>query len=293
MVSARYFFSCFVRTMFHGALVLLMSCATDTQQVRRGVEISPVSPAPRRQEIPHQTQEVPRGQNASLKGQGFPKPVGQNRVLFLGDSLSVGEFGRTFDQALRNRGFEVYTSVAGGGTPYYWLREYPPVSIDITYWERTPSSQRRLPRIQAVPKVETLISKWNPDIIVVQTGTNLYAPLRSKKRSKAANVKEVESVVEKMCRVTTDNGCRKLYWITPPEAHTKRYPQALQDEMLAITQRVAGKYGPVFNSYQVTSYTEPYPSSDGIHLGRAQAKRWAESVSRDFCSQFRSSRELN
>ena len=100
--------------------------------------------------------------------------------------MSIGEFGRTFDQSLRDAGFEVYTSVAGGGTPYYWLSDYPPVSIDIAYWERTPNSQRRLPSIGAVPKVESLMAKWEPDVVVVQTGTNLYAPLRSKKRTKAS-----------------------------------------------------------------------------------------------------------
>lgn len=212
--------------------------------------------------------------------------TGGKRVLFLGDSLAVGAFGRTFDQKLRSAGFEVYTSVAGGGTPYFWLKAYPPVSIDITYWERTPSSQRRLPGISAVPKVETLMAKWNPDIVVVQTGTNLYAPLRSKKRSKEANIREIESVVDKMCRVATANGKRHLFWITPPDSHVKRYPQALQDEMLSITQRVAGRYGSVFNSYQVTSYTEPYPQSDGIHLAAPVSRRWGEKAANAFIANF-------
>jgi len=200
--------------------------------------------------------------------------------------MAAGAFGRTFDQELRDAGFEVYTSVAGGGTPYFWLSEYPPVSIDITYWERTPTSQRRLPGISAVPKIDTLIAKWNPDIVVVQTGINLYAPLRSKKRSKADNVREIESLVDKMCRVSTANGKRELYWITPPDSHVKRYPQALQDEMLDIMQRVAGQYGTVFNSYRVTSYDESYPPSDGIHLGSSVSRKWGETAVNDFKARF-------
>lgn len=215
-----------------------------------------------------------------------PAQKGGNRVLFLGDSLAIGPFGRAFDQELRDAGFEVFTSVAGGATPYYWLKEYPSVSLDLTYWERTPTSERRLPRIGAVPKVETLMSKWNPDIVVVQTGTNLYASLRSKKRSKEANVREVESLTDKMCRAVTANGQRQLYWITPPDAHVKRYPQALQDEMLSITQRVAGQHGTVFNSYQVTTYDEPYPQSDGIHLAVSSSRRWGKTVASDFKARF-------
>ena len=214
-------------------------------------------------------------------------PASPVRVLFLGDSLSIGEFGRTFDRKLRDAGFEVYTSVAGGGTPYYWLSEYPPVSIDIAYWERTPASERRLPGISPVPKLEPLLAKWKPDVVVVQTGTNLYAPLRSKKRSKAENTREIESLIEKMCRAVSANGRRQCYWITPPAAHTERYPKALQDQMFEIMRHVAGRYGPVFNSRQVTTYTEPYPQSDGIHPGSTAARKWAEKVARDFITRFR------
>jgi hypothetical protein len=229
--------------------------------------------------------DVAKDSNATTNQRTSPVLSG-SRVLFLGDSFAIGAFGRTFDQALRDAGFVVYTSVAGGGTPYYWLKQYPPVSIDIAYWERTPTSQRRLPGISAVPKIETLMARWKPDIVVVQTGTNLYASLRSKKRSKAANIREVESLVDKMCRAVTANGQRQLFWVTPPDSHVKRYPQALQDEMLSIMQRTAGRYGTVFNSTQVTSYNEPYPQSDGIHLAAPVSRKWGEKAARAFLSRF-------
>ena len=212
-------------------------------------------------------------------------PSGKTRVLFLGDSFSMGAFGKAFDQSLRNAGFEVYTSIAGGGTPYYWLKAYPSVSINIGYWERTPNTQRRLSSMGAVPKVETLMAKWNPDIVVVQTGTNLYSTLRSKKRSKEANVREVESLIGKMGRSVTRAGGR-CYWITPPDAHPDRYPLELQQEMLAIIRRAGGAYGRVFDSYAVTEFTEDYPPSDGIHLGPSDARRWGERAARDFVAAY-------
>ncbi len=203
-------------------------------------------------------------------------------MLFLGDSFSMGAFGRTFDQRLRDAGFEVYTSIAGGGTPYYWLSQYSPVSINIGYWEKTPAGERRLSSIGAVPKVESLMAKWEPDIVVVQTGTNLYSTLRSKKRSKEANVREVEGLIAAMGRAVASGGQRRCYWITPPDAHTDRYPQELQDEMLQIIRRAGGPYGRVFDSYAVTEFTEGYPPSDGIHLGPSAARRWGEAAARDF-----------
>ncbi len=206
---------------------------------------------------------------------------GKRRVLFLGDSFSIGAFGRTFDQTLRDAGFAVYTSVSGGGTPYYWLSDYPPVSISIAYWERTPHSQRRLSSISPVPKVETLLERWDPHIVVVQTGTNLYSTLRSEKRSKEANVRELENLIGKMCR-TVSAGGRKCFWITPPDAHPGRYPRELQYEMLYLMQRTAGRYGRVFNSYAVTEFKGSYPGSDGIHHGPSDARRWGQSAARDF-----------
>jgi hypothetical protein len=207
-------------------------------------------------------------------------------VLFLGDSFSIGAFGRTFDQSLREAGFQVYTSVAGGGTPYYWLREFPSVSIDIAYWERTPETERRLSSLRAVPKVGTLMERWHPDIVVVQAGTNLYSTLRSPRNSREFNIQKVESLVAKMCRAITTGGGAKCYWITPPDASTDKYPRELQEEMLRTIRRGVGGYGRVFNSYAVTAFPETATGSDGIHLGPAEAGRWAKSAANDFLSAY-------
>ncbi len=52
-------------------------------------------------------------------------------ILYLGDSMSMGAFGKVFDMKLREAGFEVYTYVAGGATPYYWLSRYEPIASNI------------------------------------------------------------------------------------------------------------------------------------------------------------------
>lgn len=208
------------------------------------------------------------------------KPRQVKKILFLGDSLSMGAFGRALDSRLRKAGFEVYTAVAGGGTPYYWLREHPPVSLNIGYWEKSDSHERRLKSISRVPKVEPLLAKFDPDLVIIQTGTNLYAPLRTKKRSKAANVREIRRLVNLMARRTSSAG-RRSYWVTPPDASEKKYPRSLQNEMLGIMKEETGDNGRVFNSYAVTSYTKPYPAYDGIHLDDGQYRRWANKVAAD------------
>ncbi len=223
----------------------------------------------------------PAGAGAERASDAGPRE--SRRVLYLGDSMSMGAFGRTFDSQLRAAGFEVYTCVAGGATPYYWLSRYKPIASDIGFWKKTPSGERRQRTVKAVPKVEQLIKLYNPDIVVVQTGTNLYASLRSKRRSKEGNVREVENLCRNMAEAVTGEG-RRCYWISPPDAHPQRYPVALQRELATLTKRVVGPYGRVFDSRAVTKFVDPYPKTDGIHYGPTEARQWAQRVASDFVS---------
>jgi len=132
-----------------------------------------------------------------------------------------------------------------------------------------------------VPKVEDLIEQYRPDIVIVQTGANLYSALSSKRKTSAEAQAEVESLVEKMCLAVTSRG-KKLYWITPPSSHPERFSHDTQLQMCGLMKRIAGKSGRVFDSYAVTKFTDPYPGTDGIHYGPAEAAAWAEKVAADF-----------
>jgi len=204
------------------------------------------------------------------------------RVLYLGDSLSIGAFGRTLDRSMRSAGFEVHTVVAGGASPYYWLDRYQPMPCTIGFWEKSPSRERRVGYVRAVPKIEDLIEQHEPNVVVVQTGINLYATLRSKRRSKEENVAEVRSLIDQMCYAVADAGALS-YWVLPPDSHEERYPESLQEELESIMAEVVNEYeGEVFESQEVTEFVDPYPATDGIHYGPEEARGWAEKVSRHF-----------
>lgn len=203
-------------------------------------------------------------------------------VLYLGDSLSIGAFGQTFDAAMRSSGFQVHTVVAGGASPYYWLKNYQPLPCTIGFWEKSESNERRVGYVRAVPKLEDLISQAKPDVVVVQTGINLYATLRSKRRPKEESVAEVRSLIDQMCHSITKGGAAS-YWVLPPRSHEDRYPSELQEELASLMRGVVERYeGMVFESREVTEFTDPYPATDGIHYGPAEARGWAEKVSAHF-----------
>ncbi len=75
------------------------------------------------------------------------------KVLFLGDSMSMGAFGTTLDQSMRDSGLEVYTFVTGGATPYYWLSDYQPISSTVGHWMRTPDGEKRTSISRAAPRL--------------------------------------------------------------------------------------------------------------------------------------------
>lgn len=199
------------------------------------------------------------------------------RILFLGDSQSMGAFGKTLDHDLRSAGHEVYTYVTGGATPYYWLSIYAPMKCTIGHWEKTPTGERRTSNIM-VPKVEQLLDRYRPDAVVVQTGVNLYSTLRSKRRTKAENTAEVTRLIENMCKTIKNRGATS-YWIAPPQSHPDRYPIALQRQFASILKSVVERYGFVYESARVTRYIDPYPQNDGIHYGATEATSWAKNVS--------------
>ena len=202
-------------------------------------------------------------------------------VLFLGDSMSMGAFGSTLDSRLRDAGFEVHTYVAGGATPYYWLSQYQVISSDIGFWEKTPKLERRLKKISEIPKVEELLDVCDPDIVVVQTGTNLYSSLRSKRREQSENIQLVSGLCRDMAEAVTKGG-RRCYWIAPPESHPERFSFELQEQMSKIMESSTKPFARFFDSRKVTEFIDPYPETDGIHYGATEAKAWAENVAKDF-----------
>lgn len=217
----------------------------------------------------------------SLPGQSATRQ-GHGRVLFLGDSFSIGSFGRTLDNRMRENGLDVFTVVAGGASPYYWLSSYQSLPCTIGYWEKSPDDEKRLGYVKAVPKVEDLLTEIRPDFVVIQTGVNLYATLRSKRRPKEQNVKEVRQLIDQMCLSIAKRGA-KSYWVLPPHSHEARYPIELQNELADLMKNVVKEYnGAVFESQKYTRFTDPYPSTDGIHYGPKDAAVWAERVAADF-----------
>ena len=132
-----------------------------------------------------------------------PEPPRDLTVLILGDSLSLCGFGKRLDQKFRGdlRVKSVFTYCTCGTNPLSWLKEkpYAHVQTHCGYLsiESLPDSHAikelrdiygmtrgHTPKSHPVPKLEDLLAKIQPDILVMQTGANLFGLFSGREKVK-------------------------------------------------------------------------------------------------------------
>jgi hypothetical protein len=159
-------------------------------------------------------------------------------VLIFGDSLGLCGFGKRLDEKFRAdpRVKSVFTYCACGTNPLSWLKEkpYAHVQTHCGYWSiesqsdshsikelhdiyGTPSGHR--PTSHPVPKLDDLLATIQPDILVMQTGANLFGLFSGREKVKPDHDapilrKYLVPFVKKA--ITPPSKLRKIYWVAPP-----------------------------------------------------------------------------
>src|SRR5260370_1338003 len=173
--------------------------------------------------------------------QNSPAPSNKKRdltVLILGDSRGLGGFSKRLDQKFRAdpRVKSVFTYCTCGTNPLSWLKEKPFTHIQTHcgYWgiESKPDShgmkeQRdtygepsgHRPASHTVPKLDDLLTTIQPDILVMQTGSNLFELFSGREKAKPDRDgptlrKYLVPFVKKA--IPPPSKLRKIYWVAPP-----------------------------------------------------------------------------
>ena len=254
-------------------------------------------------------QPAAQGQRASLFSDGrsasaykaiAPGPLNRtSKVLMIGDSLTVGPFGDQIEAwLLRNLGpnrVAIYGSC--GSSPEQWLASHKNFVSPCGYRETTSQTHitdesGRGHRSNAIstPKIEMLMAKYRPQIVIVQLGTNHFdTVLREGKRSSP----QLAEIYEAFANAVYGPGgsARMIIWIAPPDS--SRFPKWVQDEveyLISSTNQRHGFY--TFQSRKFTHYT-PACGSDGVHYNTAAAAAWAAPVIRMLDSAFTKHRVKN
>jgi len=233
--------------------------------------------------------------------QNTPTPTEPPRnltVLILGDSLGLCGFGKRLDQKFRAdpRVKSVFTYCTCGTNPLSWLKEkpYAHVQTHCGYWsiESPPDSHAikelrdtygmtsgHRPTSHTVPKLDDLLATIQPDILVMQTGGNLFGLFSGREKIKpdhdaAMLRKYLVPFVKKA--ITPPSKLRKIYWVAPPKSG--RVSDEVQEFVFEQTQKDIGSVTHVIDSRKLVAYPYKHMEPDKEHFIGEDMNRWTDNV---------------
>ena len=207
----------------------------------------------------------------------------------IGDSLSVGSFGDRMQDFLVSAFSDAQVGyiAACGSSPEHWLQSEPPFVSKCGYRIKNPrdSSKSQVgryedgkpPKQYPVPKIETTLTYWKPDLVIVQLGTNWF-DLLAESQSETV-IASLDAILDRFAQAVEKSPSHpKLIWVTPPDCHKFRKVQSL---VTSAIKRAAARNGfRVVDSSKMIHYEPGKSGGDGVHLATASADEWAEKVTR-------------
>jgi hypothetical protein len=198
-----------------------------------------------------------------------------------------------------------FTYLACGTNPLSWLKDRPYTHIQTHCgFVSIESSSGRVkevldvygqtrghtPGAHPVPKIEDLLATLQPDILIMQTGTNLFELFPdhksvSPKRHAPALRSFLVPFIDKA--VKTPSSLRKIYWVASPTSG--RVSKEIQDFVLEQTRRDIGHVAEVIDSRELVAYPYRHMEPDKEHFLGDEMDQWAdkvfEIVERDLAAQ--------
>ncbi len=188
-----------------------------------------------------------------------PAEQGKLNVLILGDSLALCGFGKRLDERFRQdpQVSSTFTYMACGTNPLSWLKHKPYASIKTHcgYWSIEPGPEPEKPREMQdtwgmtsnhppkphlVPKLEDLLVALHPDILVIQTGSNLFGlfpDAKTVRRGQHSAALSKYLLPFKETAISPPSTLKKIYWVNPPTSG--RVSKEVQDFLFEQTRRTA------------------------------------------------------
>jgi|GEM_PF-2018577 len=267
--------------------LLLISCSekSDTNSGERDTVSAGDELQPNNQLVawPENGMILPKPSARDTIGQRF-YPSRNDRVLMIGDSLSVGGFGESMQEYLLRRfgASNVALFAVCGSSPEHWLRAGPDYATKCGYREHTPLSAKvldfdhgRPPPAVPTPKLEDLLAKYRPTILIVQLGTNWMDALviHAEREQEDARIMDDFMLVAQHAL----SSVRRVIWITPPDS--SHYPYQVQRTVLALIKNASFRYGfKTIDSSTMTHYVPGKSGNDGVHYASEPAREWASLV---------------
>jgi hypothetical protein len=201
------------------------------------------------------------------------------RILMIGDSLSAGPFGESVQQhlAIRFGPQNVSAYASCGSSPEHWLGSEPAWYTKCGYRESTPDRppimrdwvNGKPPPATLTPKVETLVRRHQPTVVIVQLGTNWM--------DRNLTDAQISGFANRFVNAARGPNVRQIIWIAPPDATA--IPRTAQVRIHRLIQQTAARQQiEVIDSRQLTRYVKGETGGDGVHYNSVSSRAWAERV---------------
>lgn len=190
------------------------------------------------------------------------------QVLEIGDSHTVGPFGRELDRLMRGTGADISTVGSAGASAVTYTNGAPTRS---GYWQKLADGREESAgtgESHPTPKLVDLIGSERPDVLLVNLGANF------RQGNVMAQVKLLGDIAKEHSL--------PLVWVGPPKTRQDvADPSSIED----FDRRMAEAVAP-YGSYLASSpFTPEYAGNDGIHYGGPRGKElargWAAAVYRE------------
>ena len=194
-------------------------------------------------------------------------------ILFIGDSHSVGPFGWTFDQNLRDGGHQVASYASCGSYPRWWTNSQ---TTSCGFFSRNLNGTIVQIQQSPTPLMDDLLSEIKPDVVVMEFGGNYVTTPNDD-----FVVNDIKAFIAKI--KATGAAC---FWITNPDTRNNRVHIP---RILGLIKKGVGNDCPIFESHLVTRY--PDTGGDGTHywngFGTSIAIAWANKAFEAFKTHWK------
>ena len=189
------------------------------------------------------------------------------KVLMVGDSLTCGPFGDVMELYLDKTYGKDNVHVFGscGSSPEAWMEGHRPY--------RSLCGTRGFKGV--TPKIGALLSKYDPDLVIIQQGTNHLDLLASGGKG------EIPHITRIYAEFATKLPGRKVIWVTPPDS--SKFPVWVKRAVDTAILDTCAKYKlGAIQSSRFTRYVQGKTGPDGVHYNTTPAANWADGVIRRF-----------
>ena len=189
-----------------------------------------------------------------------------------------------------------FTYLTCGTNPLSWLKDRPYTHIQthcgFVSMESNPGSDRvkelqdvygqtrgHMPGPHPVPKIEDLLATIRPDILIMQTGTNLFdlfpdhKTVNPNRHGPALRSYFVPFITK---AIKSPSPLKKIYWVASPTSG--RVSKEIQDFVYQQTRADIGHVANVIDSRTLVPYPYHHMEPDKEHFLGADMDQWADKV---------------